>query len=54
MFATTIFCLCMFLALWMTIVMVGKTVMKNDVHWLIIMIAAASWTGVITHLMHIW
>ena len=53
MISTIIFCLCLFLAIWFTILTLVRVYYKQclDIQLLIL---AAAWTGVITHLMHIW
>ena len=53
MISTIIFCLCLFLAIWFT-VLTGVRVYYKQTLCIQFLILAAAWTGVITHLMHIW
>ena len=53
MISTIIFCWCLFLAIWFTVITVVRTCYKLDLGYQLLILAAA-WTGVITHLMHIW
>ena len=53
MIATIIFCLCLFVAIWFTTLTVIRACYRQDLDCQIIVLSAA-WTGVITHLMHIW
>lgn len=53
MIATIIFCLCLFLAIWYTVISVFRACYKQNLGYQLIVLSAA-WTGVITHLMHIW
>lgn len=53
MISTIIFCLCLFLAIWYTVISIFRAYYKLDLGYQLLILAAA-WTGVITHLMHIW
>ena len=53
MISTIIFCLCLFVAIWFT-VLAGIRVCYKQNLGIQLLILAAAWTGVITHLMHIW
>lgn len=53
MIATIIFCLCLFLAIWFTVLTVLRAYARQCLSFQLWVLAAA-WTGVITHLMHIW
>ena len=53
MISTIIFCLCLFLAIWFTVLTIVKVYYKQKLD-IQLLILAAAWTGVITHLMHIW
>ena len=53
MISTIIFCLCLFVAIWFT-VLTGIRVFYKQNLGIQLLILAAAWTGVITHLMHIW
>lgn len=53
MIATIIFCLCLFLAIWFTVLTIIKVYYKQNLD-IQLLILAAAWTGVVTHLMHIW
>lgn len=53
MISTIIFCLCLFVALWFTVLTGVRIYYKQDLG-IQLLILAAAWTGVITHLMHIW
>lgn len=53
MISTIIFCLCLFVAIWFTVLTVVRIYYKQDLGFQLIIFALA-WTGVITHLMHIW
>lgn len=53
MISTIIFCLCLFLAIWYTVITVVRAYYKLALGYQFFVLAAA-WTGVITHLMHIW
>lgn len=53
MIATIIFCLCLFLAIWFTVLSVLRAFARQNLGYQLVVLAAA-WTGVITHLMHIW
>lgn len=53
MISIIIFCLCLFIAIWFTALTGVRVCYKQrlDLH---LVILAMAWTGVITHLMHIW
>ena len=53
MISTIIFCLCLFLAIWFMVMTVIRACYRQDLGFQLL-ILAATWTGVITHLMHIW
>lgn len=53
MIFTIIFCLCLCLAIWFTILTLVRLYYKQSLD-IQLFILAAAWTGVITHLMHIW
>lgn len=53
MIANIIFCLCLFLAIWYTVISIFRACYKQNLDYQLIVLSAA-WTGVITHLMHIW
>ena len=53
MISTIIFCLCLFVAIWFTVITVIRACYKLDLGYQLLILAAA-WTGVITHLMRIW
>lgn len=53
MIATIIFCLCLFVAIWFTALVCIRVHYKQDISWQL-WVFSASWTGVITHLTHIW
>lgn len=53
MIATIIFCLCLFLAIWFSILIGIRVHYKQNLDFQLLVLAEA-WTGVITHLMHIW
>lgn len=53
MISTIIFCLCLFVAIWFTVMTVIRACYRQDLGFQLLILAAA-WTGVITHLMHIW
>ena len=53
MISTIIFCFCLFLAIWFTVMTVIRTCYRQDLGFQLLILAAA-WTGVITHLMYIW
>ena len=53
MILTFIFCLCLFLAIWFTVISVFRACARQDLGYQLLILAAA-WTGVITHLIHIW
>lgn len=52
MISTFIFCLCLFLAIWFTIITIVRVYYKQ-ILFVPPFALAAAWTGVITHLMHI-
>ena len=53
MISTIIFCLCLFVAIWFTVLTGIRVCYKQNLGFQLLILAAA-WTGVITHLMHIW
>lgn len=53
MISTIIFCLCLLVAIWFTILTGIRVCYKQGLGFQLLVLAAA-WTGVITHLMHIW
>ena len=53
MISTIIFCLCLFLAIWFSILIGIRVHYKQNLDFQLFVLAAA-WTGVITYLMHIW
>lgn len=53
MISTIIFCLCLFVAIWFTTLTSVRIYYKQRLD-IQLLIFAAAWTGVITHLMHIW
>ena len=53
MILTIIFCLCLLVAIWFTVLTGIRICYKLDLGYRFFILAAA-WTGVITHLMHIW
>lgn len=53
MISTIIFCLCLLVAIWFTVITVVRACYKLSLCYQFFVLAAA-WTGVITHLMHIW
>lgn len=53
MISTIIFCLCLLVAIWLTVLSGVRVCYKQDLGFQLLVLAAA-WTGVITHLMHIW
>lgn len=53
MISTIIFCLCLLVAIWFTVLTSIQVYYKLDLGYQLFVLAAA-WTGVITHLMHIW
>lgn len=53
MISTFIFCLCLFVAIWFTVLTVVRLCYKQNL-CIQLLVLAAAWTGVITHLMHIW
>lgn len=54
MISNIIFCLCLFVGLWFTVITGVRVCYKLDLVGYQLLILAAAWTGVITHLMHIW
>lgn len=53
MISTIIFCLCLFVAIWFSVLIGVRVCYKQNLGSQLLIFAAA-WTGVITHLMHIW
>lgn len=53
MTSTIIFCLCLFVAIWFTVLVCVRVCYKQKLN-LHFVILAMAWTGVVTHLMHIW
>lgn len=53
MISTIIFCLCLLVAIWFTVITVVRACYKLSLGYQFFVLAA-SWTGVITHLMYIW
>lgn len=53
MISTIIFCLCLLVAIWFTALTIIRVCYKQTLSIQLFVLAAA-WTGVITHLMHIW
>lgn len=50
---TLLYVLCWFAALWMTSLVIIKVIYKNqlDIH---LVVMAAAWTGVLTHILDLW
>ena len=53
MLTTILFVLSMFIAIWMTIITIGRLVYKQNL-CIQMLLAAIGWTAVITHLIDIW
>lgn len=53
MLTTILFVLSMFIAIWMTIITIIKMVYRDGISFQMLL-AAAGWTAVITHLINIW
>lgn len=53
MLTTILFVLSMFVAIWMSMLIVVRTIYCNEVSWQMIF-ASIAWTAVITHILHIW
>lgn len=53
MIVNIIFCLFLFLAIWFTVLSALRVFARQNLGFQLVVLAAA-WTGVITHLMHIW
>lgn len=50
---TLLYVLCWFAALWMTSLVIIKVIYKNklDIH---LVVMAAAWTGILTHILGLW
>lgn len=53
MLTTILFCLSLALSLWLTVLIIVRTIYKEKMMWQFIAFAI-SWTLVITHFMNIW
>lgn len=53
MISTIIFCLCLFVGIWFAALTGVRAYYKQNLS-IQLLILATAWTGVITHLMHIW
>lgn len=53
MISTIIFCLCLFVSIWFTVLTGIRVCYKQKLSFQLWVLAAA-WTGVVAHLMHVW